>query len=229
MKMGKKLIALLMGIVMVFAMTACGNSAPEPTEEGQEGDPLAIVNVEDNGDVTFHCTVNGDFLTDNEAGNTTTRHLVVADDGFNKGKALLSAYAPAVDIYEAMMKAGFTPEENNEEEFTLEKGEKMAEGQKINVTLTWAGQEEPVEVADVLVLGDGSEPKLDFHFHGNHANFQKNYSGCVCCLDSCYVGITSNGAYGFLDVENNNPSILGNAKVLPAAGEVVMVRFSKAE
>lgn len=229
MKMNKKLLVLLLGVVMVFAMTACGKTAPEPSEDGQSGDPLAIVNVEDNGDVTFHCTVNGEWLTDNDKGNTTTRHFIVAEDGFNKGKSVLSAYAPAVEIYEAMIKAGFEPEEKNEEVFTLDNGELLNDGQKIEITLTWAGQEEPVSVNDVLLLSDGSRPELDFHFHGNHANFQKNYSGCVTCLDSCYVGLTSNGKYGFLEVEKNNPSILGDAKVLPANGEVVMVRFSKAK
>ena len=105
MKNFKKFLTLTVCVMMVFAFASCGNTAPAE-EEGQEGDPLALVNIEDNGDVTFHCTVNGDWLTGNEAGNVTTRHFIVAEDGFNKGKSVLSGLAPARDIYEAMMEAG---------------------------------------------------------------------------------------------------------------------------
>lgn len=229
MKMGKKLLALLLGAVMVFAMTACGSSAPEPSEEGQEQDPLSIVNIEDNGDVSFHGTVNGDWLSDNAKGNTTSRHFIIDSDGFNKGKSIISSYAPASEIYAKMVEAGFVPGDRDQEEFTLENGETLDEGEAIKVTLTWTGQEEPVDMRNVLLLSDGSRPDIDIHFHGNYANFQKNYSGCVCCLDSCFVGITSNSKYGFLNVEKDDPSILGDASVLPADGEVVRVIFSKAK
>ena len=227
MKMGKKLLALLLGVVMVFALAACSKSAPEPAEEGQEQDPLSIVNIDDNGDVTFHGTVNGDWLTDNTKGNTTSRHFIIDSDGFNTGKSIITSYAPASEIYAKMIEAGFAAGDRDQEEFTLEEGETLAEGEAIKVTLTWAGQEEPVDMKDAVVLSDGSRPDIDIHFHGNYANFQKNYSGCVCCLDSCYVGITSNAKYGFLNVEKDDPSILGDASVLPADGEVVMITFSK--
>ena len=224
----KKFLTLTLCVMLVFAFASCGNTAPAE-EEGQEGDPLALVNIEDNGDVTFHCTVNGDWLTGNEAGNVTTRHFIVAEDGFNKGKSVLSGLAPARDIYEAMMEAGFEAGKRNEEVFKLAKGETLSEGEKINITLTWEGQEDPVDINDCLVLDNGKSPDLEIYFHGNHANFEKNYSGCVTCLDSCYVGLTSNAKYGFLDVEKNNPNILGNSKVFPEDGTVVQVIFSKAK
>ena len=225
MKMSRKLLVVIMGIMMVFAMTACGAKA-EPEDDGQTNDPLAEVNIEENGDVVFWCTVNGDWLSDNDKGNTTSRHFIIDSDGFNTGKSILTSYAKASDIYAKLVEAGFAVGERDDEVFTLEKGEKLTEGEAINVTLTWEGQEDGIALKDAVVMSDGSRPNIDIHFHGNKANFEKNYSGCVCCLDSCYVGITSNGAYGFLDVENNAPSILGDASVLPADGEVVMVRFS---
>lgn len=227
MKNLKKFLIIAFCIIMAFSVVACGNAAP--AEEGQEGDPLALVNIEDNGDVTFHCTVNGDWLTGNEAGNVTTRHFIVAEDGFNKGKSVLSGLAPARDVYEAMMEAGFEASKRNEEVFKLAKGETLSEGEKINISLTWEGQEEPVDIDDCLVLDNGKSPDLEIYFHGNHANFEKNYSGCVTCLDSCYVGLTSNAKYGFLDVEKNNPNILGDSKILPEDGTVVQVIFSKAK
>lgn len=228
MKNLKKFLTIIFCAVIAFSLVACGNTAPAE-EEGQETDPLALVNIEDNGDVSFHCTVNGDWLTGNEAGNVTTRHFIVAEDGFNNGKSVLNGLAPARDIYEAMIDAGFEAGTRNEEEFKLENGETLSEGEKINISLTWEGQEETVDIKDCLVLDNGKHPDIEIHFHGNHANFEKNYSGCVTCLDSCYVGLTSNAKYGFLDVEKNNPNILGNSKVLPAAGEVVKVTFSKAK
>ena len=228
MKKSKRLLAIIMCLTLALSFVACGKSAPSD-EEMQTDDPQATVNVEDNDDVTFYCTVNGDWLTGNEAGNKTTRHFIIADDGFNKGKAVLSCIAPAKAVYEAMIEAGFAPGARNEEEFTLENGEKLEEGQEINVNVTWEGQDEPINIVNCLVLDDGSRPDLKVLFHGNKANFEKNYSGCVTCIDSCYVGITSNCKYGFLDVENNNPNILGDSSVLPAAGTVVKVTFTKME
>lgn len=228
MKKSKRLLAIIMCLTLALSFAACGKSAPSD-EEMQTDDPQATVNVEDNDDVTFYCTVNGDWLTGNEAGNKTTRHFIIADDGFNKGKAVLSCIAPAKAVYEAMIEAGFAPGARNEEEFTLENGEKLEEGQEINVNVTWEGQDEPINMVNCLVLDDGSRPDLKVLFHGNKANFEKNYSGCVTCIDSCFVGITSNCKYGFLDVENNNPNILGDSSVLPAAGTVVKVTFTKME
>ena len=229
MKKAKKLLVVLLSMMMILAFVGCSKSAPADEEEGQSGDPLALVNVEENGDVSFFCTVNGNWLTGNAAGNKTTRHFIIADDGFNKGKAVLSCIAPAKDVYAAMIEAGFEPGARNEEEFTLDNGETLAEGQKINVSLTWTDQEEPVDMVDCLLLDNGKRPAIDVYFHGNHANFEKNYSGCVTCLDSCFVGITSNAKYGFLNVEKNNPNILGDASVLPKAGSVVQVTFSAAK
>lgn len=229
MRKSKKLLVLLISIIMLVSFTACGKTEPAQSEEGQESDPLALVNIEDNGDVSFHCTVNGDWLTENEAGNVTTRHFIVASDGFNSEKSVLCCLAPARDVYNAMMEAGFGAGKRNEEVFELEKGETLSEGDKISISLTWEGQDEPVDIKDCLVLDDGSHPEIEIHFHGNHANFEKNYSGCVTCLDSCYVGLTSNAKYGFLDVEKNSPNILGDSKVLPEDGTVVQVIFSKAK
>ena len=228
MKKSKRLLTIIMCLALALSFAACSKSAPSD-EDGQTGDPLALVNVEDNGEVSFFCTVNGDWLTGNEAGNKTTRHFIIADDGFNKGKAVLSCIAPAKSVYEAMIEAGFEPGARNEEEFSLENGEKLEEGQKINVTLTWEGQDEPVNMVDCVVLDNGSRPDVQVLFHGNKANFEKNYSGCVTCLDSCFVGITSNCKYGFLNVENNNPNILGDSTVLPDGGTVVKVTFSVAK
>lgn len=69
----------------------------------------------------------------------------------------------------------------------------LSEGTPLNVTIYWEGNEDGTDLNDFLKDSNGK--KIDMRFSGNLKNSQDFNTGCVSCLDSCFVGITSNATY----------------------------------
>ena len=228
----KKFLVLLLGIMMVFSFAACGGSgdaepaaddsqeaeaAEEATEEAAPAAaPEDIVVDEAAGTVTVTAAVNGTFF------DQSTMHCVVFKDGGAGDAAMMAAYADSQDFYDAMIKAGGEPW--NTTDAKLEDGE-FTDGQKVDVTLTWEGQDTPVALVDALKTDDG-KPEVDVRFSGNQANNAEAGSGCICCLNSCWAGITSNAAYPFGAIDAGNPHVYLDDSVMPADGTDVQVTFT---
>lgn len=221
--MKKKLIALMLMLAMMFCLAACGGGDSETPEaetdqteavddaeaEDADGDaagdtaaaPEDIIVDEEAGTVTVTAAVNGTFF------DQSTMHCVVFQDGGAGDAAMMAAYCDSQDFYDAMIKAGGEPW--NTTDAKLEDGE-FTDGQKVDVTLTWEGQDEPVALADALKTDDG-KPNVDMRFSGNQANNKEAGSGCIACLNSCWAGITSNAAYAFGAIDAGNQ--IGRAHV----------------
>ena len=223
----KKFLVLLLGIMMVFSFAACGGSGDaEPAaddskqeETAEEAAPAAsedLVVDEEAGTVTVTAQVNGTFF------DQSTMHCVVFSDGGAGDAAMMAAYCDSQDFYDAMIKAGGEPW--NTTDAKLEDGQ-YTDGQKVEVSLTWEGQEEPVALADALKTDDG-KPEVDMRFSGNQANNAEAGSGCICCLNSCWAGITSNAAYPFGAIDAGNPHVYLDESVMPADGTDVQVTFT---
>ncbi len=226
----KKFLVLLLGIMMVFSFAACGGSGDaEPAaddskqeETAEETAPAAsedLVVDEEAGTVTVTAQVNGTFF------DQSTMHCVVFSDGGAGDAAMMAAYCDSQDFYDAMIKAGGEPW--NTTDAKLEDGQ-FTDGQKVDVSIKWEGQDEPVALADALKTDDG-KPEVDMRFSGNQANNAEAGSGCICCLNSCWAGITSNAAYPFGAIDAGNPHVYLDESVMPADGTDVQVTFTIAK
>ena len=236
--MKKKSIVLLLMMALVFTMcfAACGKSeesAPdaeeaemteevteEATEEAAEetapADPAAVVTDAEAKSVTITAQLNGTFF------DQSTMHYCVFKDGAMGDKCMFAAYCTPEDFYNAMTEIGGEPWNTTTDK--IADGE-FTDGQKVDVTLTWEGQSEPVAMADSIKTADG-KPEVDMRFSGNMDNNTACGSGCIACLNSCWAGITSNAAYGFGAIDSGNPSVFLDDSTMPEDGTDVQITFT---
>ena len=230
--MKKKSFILLLVFVLAFCLAACGGSgepaeepaeepateeaAEETTEEETPAAPEDIVVDAENHTVTITAQLNGTFF------DQSTMHYCVWKDGGAGDKAMFAAYCNSQDFYNAMLEAGGEPWNTTTDK--IENGE-FTDGQKVEVTLTWDGQDTPVAMADSLKSADGPLD-VDMRFSGNQQNNSDCGSGCIACLNSCWAGITSNAAYGFNAIDSGEVSAFLNDSVMPEDGTDVRLTFT---
>ena len=225
--MKKKILFFLTASVLVLCLTACGggnqNESSEQAE--QEGTvetsetttaPEDVVVDKENKTVTITAQVNGTFF------DQSTMHYCVFRDGGAGDKCMLAAYCTAEDFYNAMIEAGGEPWNTTTDK--IKDGE-FTDGQKVDVTLTWDGQSDPVSMADSIKTKDG-KPEVDMRFSGNLQNNKDCGSGCIACLNSCWAGVTSNAAYGFNAIDSGQVSVFLDDSVMPADGTDVQLTFT---
>ena len=225
--MKKKILFFLTASVLVLCLTACGGGSQEESSEPaeQEGTietsetttaPEDVVVDKENKTVTITAQVNGTFF------DQSTMHYCVFRDGGAGDKCMLAAYCTAEDFYNAMIEAGGEPWNTTTDK--IKDGE-FTDGQKVDVTLTWDGQSEPVSMADSIKTKDG-KPEVDMRFSGNLQNNKDCGSGCIACLNSCWAGVTSNAAYGFNAIDSGQVSVFLDDSVMPVDGTDVQLTFT---
>lgn len=203
----KKLMAVMLGLVMVFALTACGGSGE---------DYSAITTDADNGTVTINAAVNGLFADE------STMHGIVFQDGSQGDAAMFAAFCDSQDFYDAMAEVGGDTDQIKEDK--IKEGEFIS-GQPVEITLTWEGQDKPVLLQDLIVCSEGTY-KAEFVFGGDKGNNADAGSGCITCLNSCWAGIISNAAYPFNYITSGKMSTTLNKDLAPADGTVVQITFT---
>jgi hypothetical protein len=173
---------------------------------------LATVVVDEEArTVSVYGAVNAKYFTE------PTHHFLVNKDGSNGDKCILRAWATPADFYEAMLSLGATPGDN----LTKENADgRFVEGTPLEVTVSWDGSDGEVPIGDCIKTQDGSPYEVDERFGGMMENNNEYGSGCINCTFSCWVGISSNGAYAY-----NTDDVLGNGDVLPADGTICKVTF----
>jgi hypothetical protein len=230
--MKKKYFVLLLTMVLVFCLAACGGSsepaeepaeepateeaAEEPVEEETHAAPEDIVVDAENHTVTITAQLNGTFF------DQSTMHYCVWKDGGMGDKCMLAAYCSAEDFYNAMVEAGGEPWNTTTDK--IADGE-FTDGQKVDVTLTWDGQDTPVPLIDSVKTSDG-KLDVDMRFSGNLQNNKDCGSGCIACLNSCWAGVTSNASYGFNAIDSGEVSAFLDDSVMPADGTDVHITFA---
>ena len=224
----KKFLVLLLGIMMIFSFAACGGSgdAEPAADDSQEAEateeaapaaaPEDIVVDEAAGTVTVTAQVNGTFF------DQSTMHYCVWKDGGAGDKCMFAAYCTAEDFYNGMIEAGGEPWNTTTDK--IADGE-FTDGQKVEVTLTWDGQDTPVDMVDSVKAADGAFD-VDMRFSGNLQNNKDCGSGCIACLNSCWAGVTSNAAYGYNAIDSGEVSAFLNDSVMPEDGTDVQLTFT---
>lgn len=175
-----------------------------------------IVVDEENQTVTVYANFNGKFLTE------STRHLVVSETGKFADKPVFKSYTAPADFHQALLDIGAEPGNN----MTPENAEETtSEGTPLDVTFYWEGNEDGVDVNDFIVDPNGKG--VDLRFTGNLDRSNEKKTGCLSCLDSCTVGISSNANYPFGSVEKTKIVEFGlNEELAPADGTPVAIVYS---
>lgn len=190
----KKLLLALVLLVMPFSILACNSQASASKN---------IVIDEAAKTVTITANVNDAFF------DKSTMHCVVFKDGKAAGAAMFAADVDSQDFHEALVKIGGNP-------WTVDKklvdGE-FTDGEKVNVRLTWEGQNTLVELSNILKT-DSGRPNIDMRFSGNKGGNNETKSGCITCLNSCWAGICTNAAYAYGAIDSGNPNVYLDESVL---------------
>ena len=175
--------------------------------------------------VTIKAKVNGTYFV------KSTRHLMIDRKGFNKGMAILESYCYPEDLYNGLVKAGGVSWSKSADK-ELKSGEKISKSNAENknystmdITVSWDDETHKLSECLTTKRGGTTAPKLNMVFSGNPKASAKTYSGCMVCLDSCYIGIVSNSEYGLCDIDNGKPQVFARSDVLPDDGTVVNVTF----
>lgn len=72
----------------------------------------------------------------------------------------------------------------------------MVEGSSLEVTFLLGKNLKRYPLSQVIL--DTSGKDYDIRFGGNRAYAEKGKTGCITCLESCWVGITSNARYPYI-------------------------------
>ncbi|HYF84634.1 MAG TPA: YdjY domain-containing protein [Clostridia bacterium] len=208
----KKVLSISLCILLVLALVAGCTGKPAAPASSE-----AMVVDKDKKEVSLLTTVNGKYFTE------ATRHGVVFKDGSNGEKSVLRAIGSEKDFNDALASIG-AKGANNVKLDDKGKGVKI-EGTKLNVFVTWEGLGKEIPFNDIII---SSDPRpMDIRFGGNIENAKSKNTGCILCLDSCPVGITSNSSYAF--GESDTVKFTSNKDVLPKDGTTVTVIFRLAE
>ncbi len=179
-----------------------------------EENPLKV--DKDAKSVTIYTKYNGKFETE------ATRHLSIFKDGKLSDMSIFSSYVSPTDFYNALVEVGAEAGNNmNADNASTTK----SEGSKLELTLCWAGHEGSVGIDDVVKDSNGKS--LDIRFSGNIDNSKEFNTGCITCLDSCFVGITSNGEYPLGAIEETKEvSFSVDADKAPEDGTPVAITYT---
>lgn len=154
----------------------------EKKEEAQEptADNPMIVD-EANKQIKVYAEVNDKFK------NESTMHAIVAKSGKNNEQSMFVSYANQNDLYDALEKLGGKPGNN----VTMDNmGKEAVKGDKIDLTFKFQGSDNEQGINDVIKDSSGKE--FDIRFGGNQKPAKDMNTGCMTCLQSCPLGITSN-------------------------------------
>ncbi len=176
--------------------------------------------------VTISATLNRKYFDE------STRHLMIDRFGFNKGKAILASYCTPEDLYYGLTEAGGISWSKSE-------GKKLKDGEKntvsnaenknfshIDVAISWGDKTYSLSECLTTEKGKATAPEVDMIFSGNPKAAAKTPSGCVTCMDSCYIGIVANCAYGLCVIDHEDPALFARQEAFPSDQDEVKVIFT---
>jgi hypothetical protein len=114
---------------------------------------------------------------------------VVFQGGHLSHKAILTAYCTPEEFYAALLQIGARPKNN----LTPDLSGAVVQGDDLTVSVFQPDQNKSLSLADVLF--DQSGKGFHIRFGGNLERAAEEKTGCIMCLESCPIGITSNAAY----------------------------------
>ena len=148
-----------------------------------------------------------------------THHGIVSKGGKLVYKAILASFVDPKTFHESLLSIGLKPGNN----MTMKNKEKtFVEGDLLDVYVTWKDAKRNYRLDEVIEDSNGKP--FAIRFGGNLVNALKKKTGCLVCLDSCPVGITSNSAYTYGAIDLRNEVIFtANKELLPPDGTLVVI------
>lgn len=218
----KSKILVILAVLLALTLSACGKKTAETPSDlelfGMNKENAINVDKE-NKVIKIFAVVNGKYLSE------STRHAVVSESGKFADKSIFRSFVKPADFHQALLDIGATPGNNmnaDNAESTL------TEGTKLKLTFTWKDQETGKDINEVVKDSNGNP--IEIRFSGNLDNANAKNTGCITCLDSCLVGITSNHTYPYGSVEKaKTVEFNGDMKNLPLDGEPVIITYEIAE
>ena len=180
--------------------------------------PVVIDN--DNKEVIIEATVNGKYF------NTPSRHHGIVFKGGKYGdRAVLVGLADEREFYQALKDIGCVEGTN----LTMEdmKLSKAVKGEPLDVFVTWEGLSKEIPFSDIIRSSE--ERIMIVRFGGNFEAAKSKRTGCILCLDSCPIAITSDSSFTTAELENKEIDKYIREDVLPTDGSKVYVIFRIAE
>jgi hypothetical protein len=210
----KKSARLLLAAAACLALLFTAALAQAVPQElmGLSPDKPMIVDRQ-NHSLRYLAKVNGKYL------HQPTRHASIWEGGKFGDKAVFSAFVKPDDFRLALLSLGLKPGEN----MTMDNKETTnVQGDELAVSVTWAGAAKTYALNEAIV--DSNKKPIVIRFGGNQDNALKFNTGCLICLDSCPVGISSNATYTYGAVEKRGEvGFTGNARLLPPDGTLVVI------
>ena len=224
--MYKKIILFACLSVMLIS---CGNQSSENSSADtqltnsmgnvilrDEGAEPVIIDA-DKKEIIIEAIVNGKYF------NSPSRHHGIVFEGGKYGdRAVLIGLSDEREVYQALIDIGAIAGDNLKlEEYT--KVSKNVDGQKLDVFVTWDGLGKEIPFAEIIKSDDVRD--MDIRFGGNFEAAKDNRTGCILCLDSCPIAITSDAAYATAELDSRKIDKFIRDDVLPKDGEKVSVIF----
>ena len=175
-----------------------------------EGAEPVIIDA-DKKEVIIEAIVNGKYF------NSPSRHHGIVFEGGKYGdRAVLIGLSDEREVYQALIDIGAVAGNNLKlEEYT--KVSKNVDGQKLDVFVTWDGLGKEIPFAEIIKSDDVRD--MDIRFGGNFEAAKENRTGCILCLDSCPIAITSDAAYATAELDSKKIDKFIIEDVLPKDGE----------
>lgn len=218
----KKVLEVFVLLTLVLFVSACSNTAsgerpgtatPAKTEvEVTEETPLVVNESEKT--LSVYATVNGKYLFE------PTRHGLNFHEGKFGNQAIFVAHANPLDFHDALVSLGAEPGNN----LGSHSDEHIIKGESVEITITWEGAQREYSIDEVITDSQGKA--VDQKFGGNFENAKSAFTGCLMCLDSCTVGITSNSSHELKSFDDKKVEFKGNPDILPEDGTPVIVKFT---
>jgi hypothetical protein len=198
--------------VFVFQQVVFAADVQLPTKEN----PLVV--DQEGKRVLIYTEVN-----DKNLHETNPHWGVVFTDGKLGNKAILKAYAPHLAFHDALEQIGAKPG-NNLTEDTLDI---PVAGDLLEVTATWPGLAKELTLQEVFY--DESGKGFEIRFGGNRQASEAYGTGCITCLESCWISIVSNAKYPNISSAKRfvspNSRFKGKAEILPGGDRLVVLIY----
>jgi hypothetical protein len=151
---------------------------------------------------------------------------VVFKDGKFQDRAILRAYSNHLAFHDALLKIGAKPGNN----LTKDTIGKYVEGDTLEIKATWPGLGKELSLNEIFV--DEKGKGFNIKFGGNRKASEEKNTGCITCLESCWISISSNANYpqtgSIKRFLNPNSHFKGNANILPEDGKPVILIYKVA-
>ena len=151
---------------------------------------------------------------------------VVFKDGKFQDRAILRAYSNHLAFHDALLKIGAKPGNT----LTKDTIGKYVEGDTLEVKATWPGLGKELSLNEIFV--DEKGKPFTIKFGGNRKASEEKNTGCITCLESCWISISSNANYpqtgSIKRFLSPNSHFKGNANILPEDGKPVILIYKVA-